>query len=151
MILISHRGNISGRNPDLENNPFYIMNAVRSNFDVEVDVWLVDGKFFLGHDSPEHEVEWRFLKNSYLWCHAKNKEALSAMLTLGIHCFWHQNDDYTLTSKGYVWTYPGKETAKQSIIVCNEFNKDLIGACTGICSDNISSYLDEMKNRGIAW
>ena len=35
MILISHRGNIDGRNPDMENNPSYIMRAVRENFDVE--------------------------------------------------------------------------------------------------------------------
>jgi hypothetical protein len=23
-----------------------------------------------------------------------------------IHCFWHQDDDVALTSRGFVWKYP---------------------------------------------
>ena len=23
--------------------------------------------------------------------------------------FWHQNDKFTLTSKGYIWTFPGNK------------------------------------------
>ena len=29
MILISHRGNINGPNPEMENNPEYIQKAIR--------------------------------------------------------------------------------------------------------------------------
>jgi hypothetical protein len=29
-------------------------------------------------------------------------------------------DDYTITSKGYFWTYPGKKISKNSIIVLPE-------------------------------
>jgi len=59
-----------------------------------------------------------------------------------IHCFWHQEDDVTLTSKGYIWTYPGKDLTENSIVVMPEkylekwweysFKK-----CRAICSDYI--------------
>ena len=35
MILISHRGNLSGKNEELENSPEYIMNALNYGFNVE--------------------------------------------------------------------------------------------------------------------
>ena len=38
MILISHRGNISGKNVSLENNPNYIKDAIYLGYNVEVDV-----------------------------------------------------------------------------------------------------------------
>jgi hypothetical protein len=57
--------------------------------------------------------------------------------------FWHQNDDITLTSNGYLWTYPGKKLTDKSIVVLPEFNfynkKDL-KKCYGICSDFILNY-----------
>jgi hypothetical protein len=35
--------------------------------------------------------------------------------------FWHQNDDFTLTSKNYIWTYPGQPYTASSVIVMPEF------------------------------
>ena len=32
-----------------------------------------------------------------------------------IHCFRHQEDDVTLTSRGYMWTYPGKPLTEKQI------------------------------------
>jgi glycerophosphoryl diester phosphodiesterase len=46
MLLISHRGNISGPQPKLENTVAYIEQAINQGFDVEIDVWFQDGKFF---------------------------------------------------------------------------------------------------------
>ena len=65
-----------------------------------------------------------FLKKDGLWCHAKNIEALNLMLREGIHCFWHQEDDVTLTSKGYKWTYPGKQLTENSICVKPELSDE---------------------------
>ena len=56
MRLISHRGNIKGPNPDQENRPWYIDEAILQGFDVEVDVWLVDDEIVLGHDFPQYYV-----------------------------------------------------------------------------------------------
>ena len=30
------------------------------------------------------------------------------MSKMNCHYFWHQEDDYTITSKGIIWAYPGK-------------------------------------------
>ena len=54
-----------------------------------------------------------------------------------IHYFWHQKDDITLTSKGYICAYPGKQPIKNSIAVLPELYNDDLGVCKGVCSDNI--------------
>jgi|TARA_B100000959_G_C14826137_1_gene559891 hypothetical protein len=69
-------------------------------------------------------------------------EALNKMLKQDIHCFWHQKDDVTLTSKGYMWTYPGKLLTDNSITVLPEINNDIPKKCLGICSDYIVNYKD---------
>ena len=137
MIFISHRGNINGNN-FLENNPVYIKDAINKGFDVEIDVWLKNGELFLGHDYPQYAIDINFLKNDKLWCHAKNLQALEIMLKEKIHCFWHQEDDFTLTSEEYIWTYPNKAVGKKSIIVCKNLEETLQYSnldIAGICSD----------------
>ena len=140
MILISHRGNVDGIYPEMENNPIYINKALNSGYDVEIDVWCMDNRWYLGHDSPEHEITLNYLKNDKFWCHAKNIEALNRMLKEDIHCFWHQEDDVTLTSKGYMWTYPGKPLTDNSICVKPKKNDKIMKKTFGICSDFIVYY-----------
>ncbi len=118
MILISHRGNFDGPDPKSENNPVQINSIMRGGFHCEVDVWYINGHFMLGHDAPTYTVKQRFLENEKLWCHAKTLSALEKMLNnKKIHCFWHQKDDFTITSKGYIWTFPEKPICQKSIIV----------------------------------
>ena len=147
MILIAHRGNISGPNKEMENHPLHIRNAIEKGFDVEIDVWHSDDGFFLGHDKPQYSIEENFLKNEALWCHAKNVEALDAMVKIGVHCFWHQEDDYTFTSRGHVWIYPGKKPSKSGIMVSKSFDPELIEKCLGICSDDIMKYKEIMDSK----
>ena len=108
MILISHRGNIDGKKPELENTPNYIQKALDLGYHVEIDIWYDNG-FYLGHDFPQYEISFNYLINDKLWCHAKNIEAIIEMKKYPIHYFWHQEDDITLTSKEYIWAYPGKQ------------------------------------------
>jgi len=143
MILISHRGNINGKDESRENSIEYINEALNSGFNVEIDVWYKDGEWFLGHDRPENYIVLDFLKNDKLWCHAKNLDALDEMLNEDIHCFWHQEDDVTLTSKGYMWTYPGKKLTSKSICVLPEKNNEELKKCLGICSDYVVNYKKE--------
>ena len=77
-FLISHRGNIDGKT-NQENKPEYIKKALFHGFNVEIDVWYIDNKYYLGHDLPQYEIEEDFLQNASLWCHAKNIEALYRM------------------------------------------------------------------------
>ena len=60
-FLISHRGNLNGKNEDLENHPDYIMAAIHKGFDVEVDVWLYKDRLYLGHDKPQYPTSFDFL------------------------------------------------------------------------------------------
>ena len=146
MILISHRGNLNGKS-NKENKPGYIHKALWQGFDVEIDVWYVDGEFWLGHDIPHYKIEENFLENPRLWCHAKSIDTLYKMTSNSlIHCFWHQEDDVTLTSRGYLWTYPGKQLTKKSICVLPEFEDKkskviLPKNVAGICSDFIVRFI----------
>jgi hypothetical protein len=148
MILISHRGNIDGIHPTRENSTEYILEAMSMGYDVEIDVWKVGGKWFLGHDEPEYAIRESFLHKEGLWCHAKNVDALEALLPLGINCFWHQKDYYTLTSNGFIWTYPGLPLVRGSICVMPErysSGTHDFSTCSGICSDKIG-YFKELIN-----
>jgi len=142
MKIISHRGNLNGPNSITENSIIAISAALDKGFDVEIDVWFKSGKWYLGHDKATYIVDESFLENRKLWCHAKNLDALNLMLkNKKIHCFWHQNDDFTLTSKNYIWTYPDKDTTGNSIIVL--IKKQKIPKKTfGICTDFPLSYIN---------
>ena len=140
MFLISHRGNLNGPNPVLENKPDYIINSLNLGFDVEIDVWFKNGDFYLGHDIPQYKINYKFLTNDKLWCHAKNIESLIEMKKYSIHYFWHENDTVTLTSKNYIWAFPTITPIESSIVVMPEIYNVEIKKCKGICSDYIKKY-----------
>lgn len=137
MLVISHRGNIDGANKFLENNPLHIQTLLNLNIQVEIDVWFEDSLILLGHDEPQHTVSLDFLRQNGLWCHAKNLNALHCMLEQSIkNCFWHQEDNYTLTSNGTIWAYPGQPTTTNTIIVDTSRDwKTKEYSCKGVCVD----------------
>lgn len=150
MKLIAHRGNISGPNPLEENKPEYIEKAIDLGYDVEIDIRydVYDKSLYLGHDEPQYLVNWFWLSKyrDKLWIHCKNIESLYEFSsgTSGFNYFWHQTDDFTLTSQNYIWTFPGKSYTPQSVIVMPETStgrtklSDLkVYNCYGICSDYI--------------
>tara|TARA_R110000824_G_scaffold164077_4_gene340103 strand:- start:9766 stop:10200 length:435 start_codon:yes stop_codon:yes gene_type:complete len=141
MIKIAHRGNLFGRIPERENSPEYIQEALDAGYDVEVDVWYEEERLFLGHVSPQYEISEELLESKNFWCHAKNPAALSKMLqNKKINCFWHQSDDYTLTSKGYIWTYPNKKILPGGImVVFGNQNISETEDLGGICSDFVGN------------
>ena len=144
MRLISHRGNINGPNPKMENEPKYIANAISQGYEVEVDIWFIDNVLYLGHDKPQHSVDFRWFRDriTKLWIHCKNIEAVVFFKECGydINYFWHEEDTLTLTSQNHLWAYPGKQPIKNSIAVMPEINNDNISQCSGICSDFIKNY-----------
>lgn len=143
MIYISHRGNINGRVEEIENKPEYIDDAIKMGYNVEVDVWFVNGIWYLGHDKPQYEINYSWLKErkSKIWVHCKNIEALEICdEKIELHYFWHQEDTVTLTSQGTIWAYPSKQPIKNSIAVMPEIYNDNVVGCLGICSDYIQKY-----------
>lgn len=137
MKLIAHRGNTNGRKKELENSPKYIEKAIKSGFDAEVDVWLMDG-IYLGHDKPQYETEIDFLLQYHksLWIHCKNITALSLLSTIeNLNVFWHEKDAYTLTSRGFIWTYPHQKVCEKSVIVAPSAKYIKFQKCHGVCAD----------------
>ena len=141
-ILISHRGNLNGKQPDKENTVAYIEDALEKGYHCEIDVCIYDGeKFYLGHDEPQEAVTIKWLRDQQLWCHAKSYGALEAMIAHGIHCFFHHNDKYTLTSQGWIWAFPGQPVGAYTIAVHPEkLTQKQLELCSGYCSDNIENY-----------
>jgi len=146
MKLISHRGNIDGPNNSQENNPEYVDNALKFFYDVEVDLRLKNDKFYLGHDEPQYYVPmiWLVERKDNLWIHCKDLDCLNNFSNspIDFNYFWHQEDDYTLTSKNFIWTYPGKKYKSKSVIVMPEWDNMSYDElknidCYGVCSDYV--------------
>jgi hypothetical protein len=144
MILISHRGNTNGPIESWENEPTYIDLAISKDYDVEVDVWLVENMLFLGHDKPQYGVDFIWFRDriSKLWIHCKNVESLLFFKNCQyeFNYFWHETDTVTLTSHNHIWAYPGKQPIKGSISVMPEIYDDQTIDCLGVCSDYIEKY-----------
>ncbi|KAI8914585.1 hypothetical protein EDD86DRAFT_273634 [Gorgonomyces haynaldii] len=159
MIFIAHRALLHGPNKELENQPTMIDKTISLGFHVEVDVWLIDGALFLGHDGPEIPTDLQSLEKwaPYAYYHAKNIFALEFLLQKArepnshFKCFYHNVDDYTITSDGKIWAYPGKKLVPGSICVMPEWKGEQEGfsECYGICTDYTQQYgiYDEMRDR----
>ena len=145
MKLISHRGNLTGPNPERENSPDYIYEALQAGYDVEIDVWFKDSKFYLGHDEPQYLFPYDLLNGYYnkLWIHCKDMGSLSNLNELDsngskLNYFSHENDLGVLTSRGYIWS---ANVYKRGILVMPEmFNKEPNEDTLGVCSDYIKNY-----------
>ena len=149
MKLISNSGNLFGDNHLNENNPEYIINALNMGYDVKIDVWLDKNQnIYLGSDEPKYLIEKKFIIDNIkkLWIHCKNIESLYMFLEKipSANFFWQEFDYFSLTSKKYIWTYPGKMITPFSIMVYLDtlpvgWEKD--SGVYGICSNNIGKIL----------
>jgi len=139
MKAIAHRGNVNGKSW-LENNPKYLIEAISKGFDVELDIRYIDKNWYLGHDAPTYKVNLKFLesisKNS--WMHCKNLDALKELDPTVYNFFWHQEDDFTLTSKGFIWTYPQKPITNKSVIVDVDLQSKNFFNAYGVCTDYVN-------------
>jgi hypothetical protein len=140
--LIAHRGNVNGKQPERENTVAYINEALKQGYHCEIDICKFDGEhYYLGHDDPQESVSISWLRDNNLWCHAKSFNALEAMIVHGIHCFFHNTDNYTITSRGWIWAYPGQPGGRYTIAVHPEKLKlEELKNFSGLCSDNLDNY-----------
>jgi hypothetical protein len=143
MKWIAHRGNINGINVERENHPDYIDEAISLGYDVEIDMWWIDGRTYLGHDEPQYEVDdaWLTERVDKLWVHCKNIELLNWIVNTSLNYFWHTIDSYTLISNKMVLVKPGEKLIKNSICCMPEMGYiGDITKCYGIMTDNIKEY-----------
>ena len=106
MILISHRGNITGRIPDSENRPSYIQDTITLGYDVEIDVRMKEGQLYLGHDLPQYRVEldWLLERKDRLWVHTKDFESLDFLIETGLRIFFHEQERQTIINNTNLMT-----------------------------------------------
>lgn len=140
MIKIAHRGNVVGPRESDENEPLYLISAISRGFDVEVDIRMNSDGIFLGHDKPQYKIDETYIEDikQHAWFHCKNIEALGYFVNHmpDARFFWHENDQYTLTSNGYIWTYPGKVLTNKSIaVVLDKTDLSIFKDVYGVCSD----------------
>lgn len=142
MKIISHRGNIKGPIPSKENRPSYIDCALQLGLDVEVDVRCIDGKFLLGHDTPDFVINeaWILQRKDALWFHCKNLDAALILkdIDIQIKYFCHTSDPYVLTNTNHLWVHDLTNNLTCECIVpllseqdIHNFKKqDVYGICT---------------------
>jgi len=149
MRIIAHRGNLTGPNPEMENNPSYLLKALGEGYDVEVDVWKTPDGLFLGHDIPDYKIERSFLCNKRVWSHAKTIETFYFLSQFkDINTFYQTEEDVVLTSRGFFWSHSKNKVFNEKTI-CTDLNPnpshlsgriDIYGFCTDYCLE-ASSYL----------
>lgn len=154
MKIIAHRGNINGPDSNLENHPSQVELAISQRFDCEIDLYYSKDNFYLGHDAPNHlvSIEWLLEHRDSLWIHCKNYSALDKFIEMGesFNFFWHQKDDFTLTSTNLIWTFPGQKVGQKSILVLpelyidfKEIGKEIMKKVYGVCTDYPSRFVNE--------
>lgn len=149
MILISHRGNITGRIPDSENRPSYIQDTITLGYDVEIDVRMKEEQLYLGHDYAQYrvELEWLLERKDRLWIHTKDFESLDLLIDKGLRIFYHEQERQTIINNtNLIWSHDLGSISSKSIIPLldlesiNEYGH-LAQNVYGVCSD----YLHEVK------
>jgi len=157
MKLISHRGNIVGPNTLRENTPSYIDTAISLGYEVEVDVNYIDGKFYLGHDTPNYKIteKWMELRKDKIWFHCKNLGAASRLgeLNKGFMYFCHTSDSFVLTSTNHIWVHDlNMRLGTQCIIPLLSDNdvRNYQGVIVyGVCTDYISLAEFDLRQKGL--
>jgi len=140
--IIAHRGNIEGSDSH-ENDPSYLIAAMQQGFDVEIDLWMIKGLLYLGHDKPDYLIKEDFIHDhkDHLWVHCKNiiePGNCKYFYRENINYFFHEKDPHVVTSCGYIWTYPGiADYCNKSIAVLPEqfINKTVPESVYGVCTD----------------
>lgn len=148
MLYIAHRALLDGKK-DGENHPDQISYCLDRGYDVEIDLRYVDGQFWLGHDEPQYKIDQNFLHTPGLWIHCKDIEsAMQLKKFLWLNFFTIDKDDFTLTSRNWLWLSPTYGKAyKDSICVMPEdprwnFTQDQLLDFAGLCTDNVYHYVN---------
>ena len=131
LMVIAHRGLLEGPSKKLENNPeniFYNIKNYPKLFN-EIDINFVNDAIYTGHDKPTYKVDLQFILNNKnkLILHIKRLDydspyAFDTLLKLyeTCHCFCHEEDNFTITNKGLIWSHPKMGLNKNTVFVMPE-------------------------------
>jgi len=156
--FIAHRGNLSGPSHSEENTPDVLDRRDEEGIIVECDVWYKRGELWLGHDMPQYKITLGWLAASQRrLIHAKDGVTFEYLLrengkrALGLHIFYHTNEDYALTNKGIVIDCPNAPILEGSLCMMPEMTNPPY--CSSereklffLCSDRKDGYSSHFGN-----
>jgi hypothetical protein len=140
--LIAHRGNLNGPIPERENHPDYLVEALNCGVEVEVDVWVTDGKIFFG----EHEVGETFvyLISKDAWFNCKNPEAVEYFKTRNdgenYKYFYETDGGKIVSSTGHEWVeapldLEEEQSSEVIVLDLSEGHDYKYGEVFAVCTD----------------
>lgn len=141
-IIISHLGNISGRQEAQENTLPYVRAALRAGWHVCIDVVYAADGFFLTGQGAGQAVPPVMLASQFVWCRAKDPFTVTALCDMGAHVVPATTAPIALTTAQFLWTLPGTHLTPRSIAVFPELTdpawldcEDFAGICTNTPAD----------------
>lgn len=138
---IAHRALTAGADHEKENNIQTIRSRCEQGLPSEIDIWVQNGEFWIGHDAPREPVTLEFLTSEFLWIHAKHGEAfyklqaLSNEMGLGLRIFYHTQEHYALTTTGDTIILPGIADVPGFCYMMPEMDTVVPTVAAKICSD----------------
>lgn len=142
MKFISHRGNIN-KTDNCDSQIKQIEDIINfTDYDIEIDVRKVNpGAVGLGHNHIGDivSIEDLFKLKDRLWVHSKDISTFLLMQKCGFNTFIHDFDDCALTTKGYLWIYPGVtiEGDKSIAVLPEEIKPKNLEKAYAICTDDV--------------
>lgn len=143
-IIISHLGNIDGRQEKKENTLPYIQKALKEGWHVCIDVLFHNGNFLLPHDDGYSAIPPALLSKQRIWCRAYNADTIDALCNVNAHCFLMSKDFMSLTSAQFIWTLPPHALVSRSIAAFPELaDADWLANAepAGLCSNEPIRYI----------
>lgn len=143
-IVISHLGNIDGRQPEKENTLPYIQQALKEGWHVCVDVAFRNGGFLLPAAHGNYVAPPALLSKQRVWCRAHDPETMDALCNINAHCFLVSHSFISLTSALFLWTLPGHNLLDRSIAAYPELAEpDWLANFepAGLCSNEPARYI----------
>lgn len=143
-IIISHLGNLDGRQPEHENTLPYIQATLKRGLHVCLDIVFQHGKFLLPSAGGLAPVPPAFFSNQKVWCRALDASTLDALCDINAHTIPASTADIVLTSAQFLWTLPPAELTPRSIAVFPELADSAWVADNepaGVCTNHPETYI----------
>jgi hypothetical protein len=143
-IIISHLGNIDGRNEERENTLPYIQEALKAGWHVCIEVVFRNGNFLLPHIHGMTPVPPALLSKQRVWVRTHDAETLDGLCTINAHCFFGGESPLALTSSQFIMTMPPEMLSSRSIAAFPELAEPewlLSAEPAGLCSNEPLRYI----------
>jgi hypothetical protein len=161
MFYISYQGIFDGSNYEDANTPKQIGKALSAGFSVNIDVWRIDNKLFVGNNQPTIEVTERYIQGNRFWINAKNADMQDWIETqssrLYPNYFWFQSPTpppaYTTASNGKLITPGTVPINSNSVMYLPEIDDRSLFTMVkvrayAICSTYLTT-IRRMRNEGL--